>query len=99
MHEASLAGGVLRVVEDAQARERFARVSLLRLSAGALAGVETRALRFALEAIQPGSLLEGARIEIDETPGRGAPRQWGRAGGLAPRPAHTPPGGPGPRRP
>ena len=70
MHEASLAGGVLRVVEEAQARERFARVSLLRLAAGALAGVEPRALRFALEAIQPGSLLEGARIEIDETPGR-----------------------------
>lgn len=85
MHEASLAGGVLRVVEDAQARERFARVSLLRLSAGALAGVETRALRFALEAIQPGSLLEGARIEIDETPGRAHCLQCGQTVKIASR--------------
>jgi hydrogenase nickel incorporation protein HypA/HybF len=70
MHEVSLAGGILRVVEQAQAREHFARVSLLRLSAGALAGVEVRALRFALETIAPGTLLDGARVEIDETPGR-----------------------------
>ncbi len=69
MHEMSLAGGILRVVEQAREREAFTRVSSLKLSAGALAGVEVRALRFALEAIAPGTLLEGARIEIDEPPG------------------------------
>mmetsp|Transcript_10090 Transcript_10090/g.19359 ORF Transcript_10090/g.19359 Transcript_10090/m.19359 type:complete len:116 (+) Transcript_10090:126-473(+) len=66
MHEASLAGGVLRVLEEAAARERFCRVGSVRLEVGALAGVETRALRFALEAIAPGTCLEGAHIEIDE---------------------------------
>jgi hydrogenase nickel incorporation protein HypA/HybF len=70
MHEMSLAGGILRVVEQAREREHFARVSLLRLAAGALAGVEVSALRFALEAMAPGTLLEGARIEIEEPPGR-----------------------------
>jgi hydrogenase nickel incorporation protein HypA/HybF len=70
MHELSLAGGILKLVEDAAARERFARVERLTLEAGALAGVEVRALRFALEAIAPGTLLEGARIDIDEPPGR-----------------------------
>jgi hydrogenase nickel incorporation protein HypA/HybF len=70
MHEMSLAGGVLRVVEEAAAREHFARVQRLTLEAGALAGVEVRALRFALEAITPGTCLEGAEIEIDEPPGR-----------------------------
>lgn len=70
MHEMSLAGGILKLVEDAAARERFTRVERLQLEAGALAGVEVRALRFALEAIAPGTLLEGARIEIDEPPGR-----------------------------
>ena len=70
MHEMSLAGGILQVVEQAQSREHFARVSLLHLQAGALAGVELRALRFALESLQPGTLLEGARIDIDETPGQ-----------------------------
>jgi hydrogenase nickel incorporation protein HypA/HybF len=70
MHEASLAGGVLQLVERTAQRERFARVARLRLEAGALAGVETRALRFALEAIAPGTVLEGAVIDIDEPPGK-----------------------------
>ena len=70
MHEVSLAGGVLRVVEEAAARERFVRVQRLVLEAGALAGVEVRALRFALESIAPGTCLEGAEIQIDEPPGQ-----------------------------
>lgn len=70
MHELSLAGGVLKVVEDAAAREPFARVLKLHLEVGKLVGVELRALRFALEAIAPGTLLEGAELEIDEPPGR-----------------------------
>jgi hydrogenase nickel incorporation protein HypA/HybF len=68
MHEMSLAGGILRVVEQAAAREHFRRVKSLRLEAGALAGVEVRALRFALEAIAPGTCLEGATVDIDEPP-------------------------------
>jgi hydrogenase nickel incorporation protein HypA/HybF len=70
MHEASLAGGILKLVEDAARRESFRRVSAIRLEAGALAGVEVRALRFALEAIAPRTCLEGARIDIDEPPGQ-----------------------------
>lgn len=69
MHEMSLAGGILRVVEDAATRERFTRVKRLALEAGALAGVEVSALRFALEAVAPGTVLEGAEIVIDEPPG------------------------------
>ena len=68
MHELSLAGGVLRLVEDAARREGFARVSRLHLEAGALSGVEVRSLRFALESLQPGSVLEGAELQIDEPP-------------------------------
>ncbi|MCW5635259.1 MAG: hydrogenase maturation nickel metallochaperone HypA [Rubrivivax sp.] len=70
MHEMSLAGGVLRIVEEAAMRERFTRVRRLTLEAGALSGIEVRALRFALEAIAPGTCLAGAEIEIDEPPGR-----------------------------
>lgn len=69
MHEVSLAGGILRLVEDAAVRESFSRVTLLRLSAPALAGVEVRALRFALEALSPGTVLDGARVDIEEPPG------------------------------
>jgi hydrogenase nickel incorporation protein HypA/HybF len=70
MHEASLAGGVLQLVEDSAAREGFKRVLALRLEAGQLAGVDVRALRFALESLAPGTLLDGAAIEIDEPPGQ-----------------------------
>ena len=66
MHELSLAGGVLKLVEDAAQREGFVRVKRLRLEAGALAGVEVRALRFALESLAPGTCLEGAELAIDE---------------------------------
>jgi hydrogenase nickel incorporation protein HypA/HybF len=70
MHEASLAGGVLQLVEDTARREGFSRLLVLRLEAGQLAGVDSRALRFALESLAPGTLLEGARIELDEPPGQ-----------------------------
>ena len=70
MHEASLAGGILQVVEDAARREGFVRVTLLRLEVGQLAGVETRSLRFALEALAPGTCLQDARVEIDAKPGQ-----------------------------
>ena len=51
MHELSLAGGILKLVEDAAARESFARVLQLRLEVGKLAAVEVQALRFALESL------------------------------------------------
>ena len=66
MHELSLAGSILRLVEQAAARERFARVTTLHLEAGRLAGVEVQALRFALQAVAPGTCLEGAVVEVDE---------------------------------
>lgn len=66
MHELSLAGGILRIVEQAAERERFARVTRLTLEVGKLAGVEVEALRFALRAIAPQTLLAGAAVEIRE---------------------------------
>lgn len=66
MHEVSLAGGILQLVEDAARRERFSRVTRLHLEAGALCGVEIGALRFALESLVHGTCLEGTAIDIDE---------------------------------
>ena len=70
MHELSLADGILRMVEEAATREHFKHVATLRLECGELAGVQVQALRFALDAIAPGTCLEGAEIDIDEPPGR-----------------------------
>lgn len=70
MHEVSLAGGVLQLVEDTARRDGFKRLLELRLEAGQLAGVDVRALRFALDAMAPGTLLEGAQIEVEQPPGQ-----------------------------
>lgn len=66
MHELSLAQDILGIVESAAEREGFRQVRLMRLEIGALAGVEVPALRFALDAIRPGTCLSQARIEVDE---------------------------------
>jgi len=70
MHELSLAESVLDIVEQAVRAQRVERVHTLRLSVPALAGVEVSALRFALEALAPGTPIEAARIQIDEPPGQ-----------------------------
>jgi hydrogenase nickel incorporation protein HypA/HybF len=71
MHELSMADEVVRMVQAAALRENFTRVATLHLEAGELSGVEASALRFALDAIIPGTCLEGATIQIDEPVGRG----------------------------
>jgi hydrogenase nickel incorporation protein HypA/HybF len=70
MHELSLAAGILQMVERAAAREHFAHVATLELEVGALAGVDVHALRFALEAMAPGTLLERAAVQIARPEGR-----------------------------
>jgi hydrogenase nickel incorporation protein HypA/HybF len=77
MHELSLAGGIVSMVEAAAEREHFRRVAQLRLEVGALAGVEPQALRFALTAIVPGTCLEDGEITIDEIPGLASCLQCG----------------------
>jgi hydrogenase nickel incorporation protein HypA/HybF len=69
MHEVSLACGILRVVEEAAARENFCRVAQIQLEIGSLASVEQQALRFALAAMMPGTCLEGSEIAISEIQG------------------------------
>jgi len=69
MHELSLATGILDLVQEAARRDGFRSVGQLRLEVGALACVEAEALRFALEAICPGTCLEHAQIRIDTPAG------------------------------
>jgi hydrogenase nickel incorporation protein HypA/HybF len=69
MHEMALAESVLQIVRDC-AREQGARaVRSVRLEIGALASVQADALRFCFDAVVKGSLAEGARLDIDATPG------------------------------
>ena len=71
MHEMSLAESVLQIIEDAARAQEFRRVRTVVLEIGRLAAVEAEAMRFCFDAVASGSIAEGARLEIFETPGAG----------------------------
>ena len=71
MHEMALCESVLKVIEQEAARQAFSRVRRVRLEVGALAGVETGALRFGFSVVTRASVAEGAELEILDRPGRG----------------------------
>jgi len=70
MHEISLAGNILQLVEASAARDGFKRLTLVRLEVGKLANVELHALQFALAAMAPGTLLDGAELVFDQPDGQ-----------------------------
>jgi hydrogenase nickel incorporation protein HypA/HybF len=71
MHEMSLAENVLGILEDASREQGFRKVKAVILEIGRLAAVEPEAMRFCFDEVMRGSLAEGARLEILETPGAG----------------------------
>lgn len=71
MHELSLMEGMVQGIQKEALRQGFGRVHQVRLEVGRLAGVEVEALRFAFGPATEGTVLEGARLEILELPGRG----------------------------
>ena len=70
MHELSLAQEILGIVDGAARHDPFRRVRTLRLSVPVLACVEVDALRLALDALAPGTRLDGATVVVDEPRGR-----------------------------
>lgn len=71
MHEVSLVESIFGMIEDERGKQAFARVRIIRLHVGALACVEPHALRFCFEAIAPGSVADGARLDIETIAGTG----------------------------
>ncbi|MBK8084963.1 MAG: hydrogenase maturation nickel metallochaperone HypA [Devosia sp.] len=70
MHEISLCESILDIVTERAATDRFSRVTRIRLEIGPLAAVEPEALRFGFDVVMRGSIAEGARLEIESSPGR-----------------------------
>lgn len=70
MHEMSLVSSVLDIVEDYASRHRFGRVNTVRLSFGALSGIEPDALKFAFEVLSEETRCRGAALEFDILPAR-----------------------------
>ena len=71
MHEMSLAEGILQIIEDYAKAQRFARVSVVVLEIGQLAGVEAEALRFCFDAVTRDTLADGAELQVIDVPGSG----------------------------
>ena len=64
MHELSLAGSAVELIEATARREGFSRVRVVWMEIGALSCVEPDALRLAFEAAARGSCAEHARLEL-----------------------------------
>lgn len=67
MHELSITRNTIAIVGE-EAGER--QVLRLQLWVGKLTCVMPQALRFCLDTCSAGTVLEGARLEIEEIPGR-----------------------------
>lgn len=66
----SLCESILRVLEEQARAQDYARVRLVRLEIGNLAGVEPEAMRFGFDVVKRGTLAEDARLEIISVPGQ-----------------------------
>jgi hydrogenase nickel incorporation protein HypA/HybF len=75
VHELSLTVGVVDAVVE---RLGETKVTALRLEIGRLSGVVVDSVRFCFDLVAAGTSVEGARLEIDEPPGRGRCRRCGR---------------------
>jgi hydrogenase nickel incorporation protein HypA/HybF len=69
MHELSLIGSVLRIVEEQAVAEHFQRVITVCLDVGELANVEIQALVFCFGIARRGSLAHDAKLSIRTIPG------------------------------
>ena len=70
MHEMALSESIIQAIEAGAGEHGYAKVSLVRIEMGPLAGVEKEALRFCFDAVSRGTIAEGAQFDILETEAR-----------------------------
>jgi hydrogenase nickel incorporation protein HypA/HybF len=70
MHEMALAQSIVDLVTEHSRRDCFARARTIRLSIGALAHVDPRALEFGFEVVARDTPAEGASLRIDRPGGK-----------------------------
>lgn len=67
MHELAITQSIVEMILE---RTDGARVTAVRLRIGKVSGVVPDALRFCFDLVADGTPIQGARLEIDEPPGR-----------------------------
>jgi hydrogenase nickel incorporation protein HypA/HybF len=70
VHEMGIVSEVLVAVVEASERAGAVRINSVRATVGELTAIVPDALQFAWEALTPGTLAEGAVLEITETSAR-----------------------------
>ena len=71
MHEVGIAQGVMKIIENETAKHGVSKVSKVRVRIGELSNLVPDALSFAFETITPGTVAEGAELEIEIVPAKG----------------------------
>lgn len=66
MHEMALTQSIIDITTESARQHGAEKVLKITLTVGQLADVVVDSLRFCFEAITPGTMLEGAELEIDE---------------------------------
>jgi hydrogenase nickel incorporation protein HypA/HybF len=67
MHELAIAQGIVEMIVE---RTAGAPVTAVHLRVGKVSGVVPDALRFCFDLVAAGTPVDGARLDIDEPPGR-----------------------------
>ncbi|MBX0329183.1 hydrogenase maturation nickel metallochaperone HypA [Oscillochloris sp. ZM17-4] len=70
MHELSIAMSLVQMADEAARKAEATQVTALYVRVGALSSVVPDALRFSFDLAAAGTLVEGARLEIEELPVR-----------------------------
>jgi hydrogenase nickel incorporation protein HypA/HybF len=70
MHEVSICEQLLVLLAQEAGRHEVTRVLRLRLEIGRFSCLDPDALRFAFDALAPGTIAHGAVLQIDQPPGR-----------------------------
>jgi hydrogenase nickel incorporation protein HypA/HybF len=70
MHEMTLMGEVREIVVQAAKQHKFTRVKRVVLEIGQLSGVQAEAMRFCFDVVMEDTPAAGAKLEIEEIPGR-----------------------------
>ena len=68
MHEVGIMQNTLAMALDAAERQGGRHIHRIRMRVGAMSGVVRDALQFAFEVATPGTIAEGARLDVDEVP-------------------------------
>ncbi|MEW6446743.1 MAG: hydrogenase maturation nickel metallochaperone HypA [Bacillota bacterium] len=68
MHELGLIDSMMSLVKESAEKNNIVRVLSIKLVVGKLILAQPELLRFAFEALSPGTIFEGARLEIEERP-------------------------------